>query len=60
MWKNTAMKASLVTRMEKMGGAIHPSKVRAGTPYSAFLIYGHDHVTPKEEGEESSEHHKLD
>jgi hypothetical protein len=36
----------LVTRMEKMGGAIHPSKVRAGTPYSAFLIYGHDHVTP--------------
>ncbi len=36
----------LVTRMEKAGGAIHPSKVRAGTPYSAFLVYGHDHVTP--------------
>ncbi|MEM4141060.1 MAG: FAD-dependent oxidoreductase [Nitrososphaeria archaeon] len=36
----------LVTRMEQLGGAIHPSKVRAGTPYSAFLVYGHDHVTP--------------
>jgi len=36
----------LVRRMEKMGGAIHPSKVSAGTPYSAFLVYAHNHVTP--------------
>jgi ribulose 1,5-bisphosphate synthetase/thiazole synthase len=38
----------LVIRMEKMGGAIHPSKVAAGTPYSAYLVYGHNHVTPFE------------
>lgn len=38
----------LVIRMEKMGGAIHPSKVAAGTSYSAYLVYGHNHVTPFE------------
>ena len=38
----------LVIRMEKMGGAIHPSKTSAGTPYSAYLVYGHNHVTPFE------------
>ena len=36
----------LVTKMEKEGGAIHPSKVEAGTPFSAFYISDHDHVTP--------------
>jgi len=38
----------LVCRMEEKGGAVHPSKVRAGTPYSSFLVYGHDHVAPFE------------
>ncbi|MEM3404538.1 MAG: FAD-dependent oxidoreductase [Nitrososphaeria archaeon] len=38
----------LVTRMEKQNGAIHPSKVSSGTPYSAFLVYAHNHVTPFE------------
>lgn len=36
----------LVTRMEALGGAIHPSKVRAGSPYAGYYIAGHDHVTP--------------
>ena len=36
----------IVRRMEQMGGAIHPSKVRHGTSYSSWLGYGHDHVTP--------------
>lgn len=36
----------LVTRLEERGGAIHPSKVRCGTSYCAFIIPGHDHVTP--------------
>lgn len=36
----------LVIRMEKMGGAIHPSKVRAGSSYSSFIVRGHDHVSP--------------
>ena len=36
----------LVTKMEKEGGAIHPSKVEAGTAFSAFYIADHDHVTP--------------
>ncbi len=38
----------LVRKMEQKGGAINPSKVRAGTPYSSFLVYGHDHVAPFE------------
>jgi hypothetical protein len=36
----------LVTRMEAMGGAIHPSKVPAGSPYSAYIEYGAHHTTP--------------
>ncbi|MCR4403161.1 MAG: FAD-dependent oxidoreductase [Firmicutes bacterium] len=36
----------LVRRLEERGGAIHPSKVRRGTSYCAFIIPGHDHVTP--------------
>lgn len=36
----------LVRRMEVLGGAIHPEKVRAGSPESGFYIFGHDHVTP--------------
>lgn len=35
-----------VCRMERAGGAIHPSKVRAGSSYSSFLVRGHDHVGP--------------
>lgn len=38
----------LVLRMEAIGGAIHPSKVRAGSAYAGFIEYGHDHVTPFE------------
>lgn len=36
----------IVTRMEAMGGAIHPAKVRAGSPYAGYYVAGHDHVTP--------------
>lgn len=36
----------LVLRMEKIGGALHPSKIPAGSPYSGFITYGHDKVTP--------------
>ncbi|MER3398915.1 MAG: FAD-dependent oxidoreductase [Chloroflexota bacterium] len=36
----------LVLRMEGIGGAIHPSKVPAGSPYSGFIVFGHDKVTP--------------
>lgn len=36
----------LVTRMESLGGAVHPSKVRAGSPFAGFYVKGHDHVTP--------------
>jgi glycine/D-amino acid oxidase-like deaminating enzyme len=36
----------LVLRMEAIGGAIHPSKVPAGSPYSGFIVFGHDKVTP--------------
>lgn len=36
----------LVTRMEDLGGAIHPAKVRAGSSYAGFYLRGHDHVTP--------------
>lgn len=38
----------LVVRMEAEGGAIHPEKVRAGSPYASFIIFGHDHVGPFE------------
>lgn len=36
----------LVLRMEAVGGAVHPSKVPAGSPYSGFIVFGHDKVTP--------------
>src|SRR5690349_13323558 len=36
----------MVLRMERVGGAIHPSKVSAGSPYAGFIVYGHDKVTP--------------
>ena len=36
----------IVQRMVALGGAIHPSKIRATSPYSAWKTAGHDHVTP--------------
>ena len=36
----------IVDRMVALGGAIHPSQVRAGTPFSAWITKGHDHLTP--------------
>lgn len=36
----------LVRRMEALGGAIHPGRVRFGSPESGFYVFGHDHVTP--------------
>ncbi len=36
----------MVLRMERIGGAIHPSKVAASTEYCGFITYGHDKVTP--------------
>lgn len=36
----------LVQRLVKEGGAIHPSRCRAGTEYTAWIVRGHDHVTP--------------
>lgn len=36
----------LINRLEAAGGAIHPSKIAAGTSYSSFIIKGHSHVTP--------------
>lgn len=36
----------LVLRMEKMGGALHPSTIPAGSEYCGFIVYGHDKVTP--------------
>ena len=36
----------LVLRMEAVGGALHPSKIPAGSPYCGFITYGHDKVTP--------------
>jgi len=35
-----------VRRLEKEGGAIHPSKVEGATGYSSYRIRGHAHVTP--------------
>lgn len=37
-----------VNRMVGLGAAIHPSETQAGDPYSGFIIYGHDKVTPFE------------
>jgi hypothetical protein len=36
----------MVLRMEKLGKALHPSKIPAGSPYCGFIVYGHDKVTP--------------
>ena len=36
----------MVLRMEKIGGALHPSKIPAGSAYCGFIVYGHDKVTP--------------
>ena len=38
----------MVLRMERIGGAIHPSKTARCTPYCGFIEYGHDKVTPFE------------
>ncbi|NLN99328.1 MAG: FAD-dependent oxidoreductase [Bacteroidales bacterium] len=36
----------VVQRMVQLGGAIHPRDVRAGSPFTAWITQGHDHVTP--------------
>ena len=36
----------LVRRMEKMGGAVHPSNTGEGTRLDASYILGHSHTTP--------------
>lgn len=36
----------IVDRLVERGGAIHPSRVRAGTPYTSWITLGHDHCTP--------------
>jgi hypothetical protein len=36
----------LVLRMEAIGGALHPSKIPAGSEYCGFIEFGHDKVTP--------------
>jgi hypothetical protein len=36
----------LIRRMETVGGAIHPEKVRSGSAEAGFYRFGHDHVTP--------------
>lgn len=38
----------LITRMERDGQAIHPSKVPAKSAYCGFIEYGHDKVAPFE------------
>ena len=32
--------------IDAVGGAIHPSQVRAGTSFAAWHVAGHDHCTP--------------
>jgi hypothetical protein len=36
----------IVQRLVAIGGAIHPSQVRAGTSFAAWHVRGHDHCTP--------------
>lgn len=36
----------VVERLIKMGGAIHPSKIRQRTEFTAWISEGHDHCTP--------------
>ncbi|MBQ8082052.1 MAG: FAD-dependent oxidoreductase, partial [Clostridia bacterium] len=38
----------LVERLVAVGGAIHPSEVRAGTAFTSWITVGHEHVTPFE------------
>lgn len=38
----------LVRRMEKKGGAIHPSKIPAGDPLAGYSVLGNFHITPFE------------
>lgn len=38
----------IVQKMIALGGAIHPSKVRHTSPYTAWITAGHDHCTPFE------------
>lgn len=40
--------AEIVDRLVERGEAIHPSKVRNKSPYTAWITAGHDHVTPFE------------
>ena len=35
-----------VRRMVARGGAVHPSETKGGSPYSGFIRFGHDAVTP--------------
>ncbi len=36
----------LILKMESMGGALHPSKIPAGSAWCGFIEFGHDKVTP--------------
>lgn len=36
----------MVLQMEKIGGALHPSGIPAGSEYCGFIDYGHARVTP--------------
>lgn len=36
----------VVDRLVAKGGAIHPSKVKAGTAFTSYIVVGHQHVTP--------------
>jgi hypothetical protein len=36
----------MVLRLEKVGGALHPSGIPARSAYCGFIEYGHDKVTP--------------
>src|SRR5699024_860365 len=35
-----------IRRLESKGKAVHPSQTKSGTPYSGFMKYGHEAVTP--------------
>ncbi len=36
----------VVDRLVAVGGALHPSKIRQGTEFTAWISEGHDHCTP--------------
>lgn len=42
----TGLFEEIVSEMVARGGALHPRGVRAGTAYTAWIVRGHDHVTP--------------